>query len=94
MARQSMVLVASWRGRSAVRLSPSAGARPPILGLRVVSSFSAYDPVEALLGIVVCKPHPDVRNAEGWSRGNVGFPLPRPDTLTLDREERAGAGVA
>jgi len=49
MARQSMVLVASWRRRSVVRLFPSAGARPPILGLRVVSSFSAYDPVEALL---------------------------------------------
>lgn len=42
---------------------------------------------------MVCKLHPDVRNAEGLSRVNAVFPLPHPNAPAFDGEERAGAGV-
>jgi len=96
MARQSMILVASWHGRSVAGLFFRAGARSPIKGLLVMSACPACSSIGTLTctrGIVVCKLYPNVRNAEGLSRGNAGFPLPHPNAPAFDGEERAGAGV-
>jgi len=91
MARQSMILVASWRGRS-VSSVPGLDPRSWVW-VSCLRSPRMTPWRRCVRAGVVCRPHPNVRNAEGLSSGNAGLPLPRPNAPALNGEERAGVGV-